>query len=83
MAASKEDVTRWLEQAKKEGATHVVIVCDLFDYEDYPVEVKPGQDVQEIVRQYRTRIMTRVQEVYSLSRDLEEQLNELIAWHLD
>jgi hypothetical protein len=50
MAATQEDIRRWLKEAKKEGATHVIVVCDSFDHEDYPVPVMPGENVREKAR---------------------------------
>ena len=47
MAASKEDVKRWTDTARKQGATHVISVCDTFDWDDYPVYVMPGDDLEK------------------------------------
>lgn len=37
MAASKKDIVGWLREAQNRGAAYVIIVCDTFDHEDYPV----------------------------------------------
>lgn len=76
MAATKEDIIRWVrEGAKKKGATHVLIVCDTFDYEDYSVVVLKGQDVREVANANNGPNMTRLMEVYSLTdkHTLDEQ----------
>jgi hypothetical protein len=76
MAATKADLVRWVkEAAKKKNVTHVVIVCDTFDYEDYPVEVLKGQDVREVAKANNGPNMTRLMEVYSLTgkHTLDEQ----------
>ena len=68
MAASKEDIVGWVKEgAKKKGATHVLIVCDTFDYEDYPVYVMAGQDVRKVASENNGPNMTRLMEVYSLT----------------
>ncbi len=61
----------------------MLVVCDTWDYEDYPVFVKPGSSVYTIEQGYENRDMARVMEVYSLGRDLEAQLAEERAFHFD
>lgn len=39
MPTTQADIRRWLEDAREEGATHVIVVRDTFDYGDYPVSV--------------------------------------------
>lgn len=81
MAATKQDIREWLARGKKENATHVIVVCDSFDYDDYPVMVKKGQDAFAIAKEYDEKNMQRVMEVYNLSMDIEKQLNEHRAFH--
>lgn len=66
MAATKEDVNRWMHSGKMRGATHVVSVCDTFDYDDYPVYVYSHQNVDDVVKEYNKRSMQRVNEVITL-----------------
>lgn len=73
MAASVGDIRRWFEAGVEQGATHMIVVCDTFDYEDFPVYVAPDQNVQEILRR-RGDNMERVMEVYNLAMDKETQL---------
>lgn len=75
MATTTREITAWFDQMKSQGATHMVIVCDTFDYEDYPVPVSTSEDVHEVVEQYTDKNMQRVMEVYDLSRDKNEQIN--------
>lgn len=74
MAASKADIRGWLQEAKPEH-THMVVVCDTFDYDDYPIFVREDEDVRAVVTEHHERNMQRVVEVYDLKKDLEEQLN--------
>ena len=37
MAASRIDVTRWIETAKELKCKYILSVCDTFEYDDYPV----------------------------------------------
>ena len=45
------DIRNWLLEGQQQKATHCIIVCDTFDYEDYPVYVTKRQDVHEIEKQ--------------------------------
>jgi hypothetical protein len=42
MSTTKTDIAVWLKEGKQRGATHTMIVCDTFSYEDYPVHVQKG-----------------------------------------
>lgn len=84
MATSREQIRTWLLEGKAKGATHTIIVCDTFDYEDYPVHVMPDQNVREVDKEYRYhKPMQRVMEVYSHKLDHESQLNETRAFNYD
>lgn len=82
MAASKEQIREWVERGIQRGATHVIIVYDSWDHEDYPAYVGPSESVQERLSYYQNRDMCRVMEVYNLSMDIEAQLEEYRAWHV-
>jgi len=71
---TKTDIERWLKEAPK-NATHMVVVCDTFDYEDYPVYVTEGQDVHRVKSAYSGN-MQRVMEVYNLKKNIKEQLSQ-------
>jgi hypothetical protein len=73
---TKEDIKGWLERGLECEATHVIIVCDTFDYEDYPVFVEKGQDVQEVIKKMNGQSMQKIMEVYNLALPIEEQLTK-------
>lgn len=83
MSTTRQDIVRWLEQGRKEKATHVIVVCDTFSHEDYPVNVKRGGNVREKYREYNGKNMQRVMEVYALHLPLEPQLNEVRSFHFE
>ena len=83
MATTQKEIREWLEGGKLEKATHMLVVCDTYDYDDYPVYVKPGQDPKAIYAHYHGPNMQKVMEVYSYNYDLEGQLGEFRACHLD
>lgn len=83
MAASREDISGWFDRAKAKGATHMLVVCDTFDWDDYPVEVMPGQDVRKIAEQHNGPNMTKLMEVYALHADKTEQMNKRRCFNYD
>lgn len=82
MGTSKEEIRKWLVDGQKLGATHVLIVVDTFDYEDYPVYVMPNEDVRAKEKEY-SKDMQKVMEVYALHLDLETQLSEFRVFSYD
>jgi hypothetical protein len=84
MAASVKQITAWFQRGLSEGATHMLVVCDTFRYEDYPVMVRPDQDARECYENYHSggvQPCQRVMEVYNLSLPLGPQLAEERAFH--
>lgn len=80
---TKATLQEWFErgQATDASVTHMIVVCDTFDYEDYPVYVKAGEDASEAVEKHSGN-MQKVMEVYSYGLPLEGQLAEFRAYHL-
>ena len=74
MAASLADLHRWWEQGVASHATHLIVVCDTFEYDDYPVYVLPGTDPREVYGKYHGQNMQRVMGVYRLDQDRDTQL---------
>lgn len=83
MAATRDDISRWFDDGVAEGATHMIIVTDTFDWEDFPVYVLPGQSARVQADDHRSRSMQKVMEVYSLKMDKGAQLAEFRAFHYD
>jgi len=84
MATTREQIQGWLEAGRRQGdVTHVIVVCDTFSYEDYPVYVHAGQDPHAVAAAHDGTNMQSVMEVYALHLDLETQLAEHRAKHYD
>jgi hypothetical protein len=83
VAATKGELSKWFDQGVAEKATHMVVVCDTFDWDDYPVFVKPTEDVREVAAKYNGQNMQKVMEVYSLRQDKAAQMAEHRAFHYD
>lgn len=74
-AAQQSDLREWLNRGAEQGATHMIVVVDGWDHEDYPVYVMPGENVREVADKYNGKEMQRIMEVYDLSKDHELQLS--------
>ena len=61
-------IRKWLLEGRQTGATNVIVVCDTFEYDDYPVFVMPGQNPREVAKQYDNVNMQKIMEVYSLHK---------------
>lgn len=78
---TQSEIKGWIDKAKEMGASHLLVVCDTFDWEDYPVEVMPSQELKEVARGYHGPNMQKVMECYDLSLDIASQLAEVRAFH--
>lgn len=55
----------------------MLVICDSFDYEDYPVYVMRGQNVHTVIgEKCKIDNMQKLMEVYDLSMDIEKQLKQ-------
>jgi hypothetical protein len=46
MATSKSDIEELLADGQQKGASHLIVVCDQFEYADYPVYVMPHESAK-------------------------------------
>lgn len=68
-------ISEWLARGQNDKARFMVVVCDTFDYEDYPVYVSKDENIKNVVAKYHGPNMQKVMEVYDLDDDLNKQLN--------
>jgi hypothetical protein len=54
----------------------MIVVCDTFHHNDYPVYVMPNQKVKKVGEGYDERSSQKIIEVYNLSMNMENQLNK-------
>jgi hypothetical protein len=72
---TKEEIGQWFDRGVEEGATHMLVVCDTYDWDDYPVYVKLGEDAREQAAKY-PHDMQKLMEVYNLAIDRDQQLKQ-------
>lgn len=73
MGTTIDDLKRWFQEGVEQGATHMIVVCDTFDWEDFPVYVTPEEDVRKRVSEEGSKEMQRVMEVYNLKKSMADQ----------
>ncbi len=81
MVTTKSEITEWFDRGVGQGATHLIVVRDNFDYEYYPVFVEAGKDAREVAQEYDGKNMQKIMEVYNLRLDKAMQVAEWRAFH--
>ena len=59
MQASVEEREDWVKEARRQKAQYVLIVCDTFDYEQYPVYCRDETDLRVKRAEYNCKSMQR------------------------
>jgi hypothetical protein len=80
MAATKQDIDGWFNRGVAQKAEYMLVFCDTWDYEDYPVFTY--SDAECLAQYENPGEMQRVMEVYDLRADKTQQLNERRAMRL-
>lgn len=75
MSTTREQLQKWFYEGRRQGATHMLVICDTFDHSDYPVYVGVGQDPKKVAneKQYSRANMQRLMECYALHKEFDEQ----------
>jgi len=72
MFATFEERDQWLNHAKSENASYLIVAIDTFDGEGYHVLVTHEQDIFDVMREH-SKDFSRIVEVYDMSKNIEEQ----------
>jgi hypothetical protein len=78
MGTSRDDIRGWLKRAEPKH-THMLVVCDTFDYDDYPVFT---DNVSEAIEKYDRKDMQKIMEIYDLRKDHEAQVSMARVWNV-
>ena len=76
MPTTQQEIRQWLERGKAKGASHMLVVCDTFDWSDYPVFVMPHENARDRADENNGPNMTKLMEVYKIGDDWDEQLGQ-------
>jgi hypothetical protein len=82
MAAQQIDIRGWANKGIRNEQRWMIVVCDSYDYEDYPVYAKNENEFWRQYEEHNGKNMQRIMEVYDLSLDIESQLKEKRAFHM-
>ena len=82
MSASRKDIESWITEAQRQKASHLLIITDTFDYDNYPVFAHGKKDCQKKIKEYNSKNMQKVEEVYSVRRSIKKQLKENRSWNI-
>ena len=81
---TKEDIKRIVMNGDTGEYSHVIIWCDTYDFDYSYVYVKYGEDIKTIAADYNSyNKMRRIMEVYNYNLDLDKQLDEARAYHIE
>jgi hypothetical protein len=64
----------WLEECYRVGASHMLLILNREDFSNFPVKVFPHENLERVIEFYRAYEEYEVLEVYSMSLDMEAQL---------
>ena len=74
MTASQGDIRSWFAEGVAKGHSHMVVVCDTFDHEDFPAFYDSADDARKRVESPGS--MERVMEVYYLRDPIDPQISQ-------
>lgn len=83
MATTPGDLSRWFDHGIEHGATHMLVIADMFDGSDFPIYVMPGEDVRAMAEAEKEKPLRHIMEVYALHVDKQKQLGEYRAFHFE
>jgi hypothetical protein len=80
---TREELSQWLDEMySNKEYTHMIVFCDTFDYEDYPVFVSKDEDLHGTIKAHESDF-NRVMEVYSAKHPKSEQLMQRRVLNFD
>lgn len=81
MGTTKELIEEWFDDGVAQNKSHLLVVCDTFDYDDYPVYTTKDK-LNETIEKYDGKDMQKIMEIYDLSKDKLTQLNTARCWSI-
>lgn len=73
MAATAATIKSWFPEGKADKYTHMLVVCDTYDWEDYPIYCKSEEEAREQYAKHNGVNMQRVMEVYRVDLGWDAQ----------
>lgn len=74
---TRDEISEWFDRGVAQGAAYLIVACDTFDWDDYPIFVKDAKEGLERKAKLLTGDnMQKLMEIYDLNADKAEQLAE-------
>ena len=80
MATSRKEIEQWFDEGQDDGDLYMLIICDTYDWSDYPVYCATKEDAERRIA--NPGEMQKVMEVYNLVNDKYIQLDQPRAWSI-
>jgi hypothetical protein len=77
---TRAEIEGWFDRGVQNGKRNMLIICDTFDHDDYPVYTMTAAEC--LARYKQPGEMQRVMEVYDLAANKAVQMKETRAMHL-
>lgn len=77
---SKIQISDWFDEGVKNSKEFMIVVCDTFDWTDYPVYCMES-DFKTVYESHKIN-MQKVMEVYDLSMDKNDQLSQNVSMNI-
>lgn len=68
-----EQLHEWFKRGLDQNARYMIVVCDTFDHEDYPVYAKTDAECIKEYDAHDGKNMQRIMEVYDLKKSWKSQ----------
>jgi len=81
-AATKQDLISWFKQGVDLKKDHMIVLCDQIDWYDFPIYTKGLKKFKEAYNKYSPECSAiKIIEVYNLNMSMDEQMEEIRAFH--
>ncbi len=77
---TKAEIEVWFDRGVTQEASYMLVICDTFDWDDYPVYVSSADEAKK--RRANPGEMQKFMELYDLSADKQTQLGQTRANNL-
>ena len=71
--ANLKDIAEWFQRGLNQKAAYLIVVCDTFEHDDYPVYVSSTDAFYEKYDPLDNKNMQRIMEVYDLKLPWSQQ----------
>lgn len=77
---SSREIKIWFESGVSYKQKYMIVATDTFDWSNYPIYTMSIEETKKEYEKIMNASMSKVMEIYDLSADMNEQLNQKRAW---